>query len=308
MGRGVNEFPAHNTIEAGESILVTGKTEEYKIDYEKLAEAVLNEYKSATIGSKTVFSVLNEITDILPTSGAGFHNSVFRGKNLGSTVTDAQSTAIKNGTFDDIFVGDYWKINNIIWRVAECDLYYRCGDNSSLDHCLAIVPDNCLLNGDGKTTLAAMNDTDITTGGYVGSKMYTETIPGDSVLGKITAAFGNHVYQHREYLCKSVSTTGVPNGGDWYDSKCELMNEVQVYGSVVNGVNASMAGSLNIGIGNKQLSLFRLAPQFLHTRQNYWLRDICSSSSFACVSGCGDAIRRPASGSWFGVRPLFLIH
>ena len=41
-------------------------------------------------------------------SGAGLHNSFFRGKNLGSALTAAQSAAIRAGTFDDMFVGDYW--------------------------------------------------------------------------------------------------------------------------------------------------------------------------------------------------------
>ena len=40
---------------------------------------------------------------------AGYHNSIFRGKNLGDTLTAAQSAAIQANTFDDLFVGDYWE-------------------------------------------------------------------------------------------------------------------------------------------------------------------------------------------------------
>lgn len=46
----------------------------------------------------------------VPMSNAGFHNSVYRGKYLGTAVTDTQWTAIGNGTFEDLYIGDYWTI------------------------------------------------------------------------------------------------------------------------------------------------------------------------------------------------------
>ena len=52
------------------------------------------------------------------TQNAGFHNSLFRGKSLGTSVTAAQWAAIGAGTFDDLFIGDYWTINGIVWRIA----------------------------------------------------------------------------------------------------------------------------------------------------------------------------------------------
>lgn len=253
-----------------------------------------------------IASINNTLTN-LNSNSAGAHNAIFRGKNLGSSVTSAQSTAIQNGTFEDLYVGDYWSINDVNYRIAGCDPYLHCGDNVDLGHQLAIVPDTCLLNGNGKDT-HFMNDTDITTGGYVGSKMYTTIIPSNDITGKIEAAFGSHLYSHREYLC-NVVTNGIPSGGSWYDSAILLMNEVQVYGSVVNGnLNGNGSGIFNIGIGNSQLPLFRLAPQFIHMRQSYWLRDVVSASWFADVTNNGHANRSLASYTWYGVRPLFLIH
>lgn len=35
-------------------------------------------------------------------------NTVIRGNNLGTSFTDSQKNAIKNGSFDDLFLGDYW--------------------------------------------------------------------------------------------------------------------------------------------------------------------------------------------------------
>ena len=52
---------------------------------------------------------LENKTDILPFN-AIMHRNVFRGKDLGMSVTDAQLSAIRNGTFDDLYVGDHWTL------------------------------------------------------------------------------------------------------------------------------------------------------------------------------------------------------
>ena len=41
---------------------------------------------------------------------------IFRGAFLGNVVSEAQNIAIKSGTFNDLYLGDYWKINNKIYR------------------------------------------------------------------------------------------------------------------------------------------------------------------------------------------------
>ena len=59
--------------------------------------------------------------------------------------------------------------------------------------------------------------------------------------------------------------------GAWVDSTVDLMNEIMVYGSVVNG--AATYGLYNIGTEKSQLPLFALNPQSINTRYTYWLRD-----------------------------------
>lgn len=36
------------------------------------------------------------------------HNMIYRGRNLGATLTDAQHTALSSGNFTDLYLGDYW--------------------------------------------------------------------------------------------------------------------------------------------------------------------------------------------------------
>ena len=52
-----------------------------------------------------------ENSGILNTNNAGFHNSIYRGKNLTGVYTIEQiCSRISNGTFDDLFIGDYFDI------------------------------------------------------------------------------------------------------------------------------------------------------------------------------------------------------
>ena len=55
------------------------------------------------------WSTLNSRTEPMTWwDSAALHNSVFRGKNLGSTFTAAQQAAIYNQNFKDLWLGDYW--------------------------------------------------------------------------------------------------------------------------------------------------------------------------------------------------------
>lgn len=247
------------------------------------------------------------------TGTAGFHNSIFRGKYLGTSVTAAQYAAISAGTFDDMFIGDYWTINNVVWRIAAFDYWYRCGDTECTTHHIVIVPDSNLLAADGSTT-HWMHNSNTTEGGYVGTDFYAGT---NSNTGKATCqnaaknAFGAaHILTHREYFtnsCKSGNTNvGYPTAGAWYDSDVDMMNEQMVYGCKVFGSRSAGANvPADYTIDKSQLPLFRLAPSFICNRAYWWLRDPASASYFALVVYNGACHYDSASNAWVGVRPAF---
>jgi hypothetical protein len=221
--------------------------------------------------------------------------NVYRGKNLGTTITAAQKAAIQSGTFDDLFIGDYWVINGVSWVIADMDYWYNCGDTAFTKHHLVIVPNGSLYN-------AVMNTTNTTEGGYVGSLMYTANL--DNAKTTILTAFGDMLLTHREYLVNAV-TDGASSAAAWFDSSVELMNEIMVYGSYVrtpagNGVVVPTRTTID----NSQLSLFRLNPRAYKNRQSIWLRDVVSAANFAFVNSFGNAYSNNASFS-FGVRPAF---
>lgn len=223
--------------------------------------------------------------------------NIYRGKNLGTSVTPAQKTAITTGTFEDMYVGDYWVINGVTWRIADINYWYNCGDTSFTKNHLVMVPDSSLYT-------SKMNETDITTGGYVGSKMYAGNL--NQAKTTIQTAFGDLLLTHREYLTNAV-TNGYPSGGAWFDSTVELMNEIMVFGSYINTPGGTASIFINRCTINKQpLALFSLNPGIINRRQTFWLRDVCSSTLFADAYERGSADCSRASTS-FGVRPAFAI-
>ena len=231
-------------------------------------------------------------------SNAGSHNSIFRGKNLGTQVTNAQYQAIQAGTFDDLYIGDYWVIGGVTWLIAGFDYYYGCGDTAFNKHHAVIVPLSPLYNH-------AMNETNTTAGGYVNSLMYTEGL--EQAKTQIQKAFGaEHVLSHRIYLINATSS-GRSTSGRWYDSTVDLMNENMVYGCMIYAVaNISTAYSVNYRVEKSQLPLFAMYPYASFNRVSFWLRDIVSSSYFALAYAYGTAWSADASYA-LGVRPAFCI-
>ena len=161
---------------------------------------------------------------------------------------------------------------------------------------MLVIPDRSFYNG-------VMNDTNVTTGAYYGSKMKTSGLA--DALATIKADFGaDHILTHRIILANAVSN-GASSGWAWYDSQIDLMNEKMVYGSYAWG-----GGSQNghdTGIDKSQLALFQARPDLITNRENWWLRDVQSATHFCRVAYDGNA------GDWFasnsvGVRPAFLIY
>lgn len=231
-------------------------------------------------------------------NNAGAHNAIYRGENLGTSVTAAQWAAIANGTFADLYIGDYWVIGGVNWRIAAFDYYYKTGDTSCTTHHVVIVPDTSLYSH-------VMNDTNITTGGYIGSKMYTEGLA--QAKTQINSAFGSsHILSHRQLLVNAV-TNGKPSGGSWYDSTVELMTEQNVYGGKIFGAgNDGSTIPYLYTIDKSQFPLFAHDPSMISNRQWFWLRDVVSAALFSYVNYRGFADYSNASDG-LGVRPAFSI-
>lgn len=240
-------------------------------------------------------------------NNAGAHNAIYRGKSLGSTVTTAQYAAIKAGTFDDLYIGDYWTIGGVNYRIAAFDYYLNSGDTNCTTHHVVIVPDTCLYNAQMHNTSSGdweSGAANTTAGGYVGSDMYKSNL--EQAKTTIKSAFSGHVLKHRIYLTNAVAN-GRASGGAWCDSEVDLMCEQMVYGSgIFSPVSDGSNVPTNYRVEKSQLPLFQLEPSRIGNRNNWWLRDVITASAFAYVNGNGRAYYANASYS-LGVRPAFCI-
>lgn len=240
-------------------------------------------------------------------NNAGAHNAIYRGKSLGSTVTTAQYAAIKAGTFDDLYIGDYWTIGGVNYRIAAFDYYLNSGDTNCTTHHVVIVPDTCLYNAQMHNTSSGgweSGAANTTAGGYVGSDMYKSNL--EQAKTTIKSAFSGHVLKHRIYLTNAVAN-GRASGGAWCDSEVDLMCEQMVYGSgIFSPVSDGSNVPANYRVEKSQLPLFQHEPSRICNRNNWWLRDVITASRFAFVGYYGFAGYGKASDS-IGVRPAFCI-
>lgn len=261
-----------------------------------------------TTNGKTKKVLLSKLLSGLIPQNAGAHNSIYRGQDITDLFYDGTlSEQIVAGTFDDIFVGDYiiGKNSNRKYLVADLDYRLHCGDTECTTHHVLMIPEKVM-------GTAKMNDTNITTGAYLGSKMYTEYLePFKTVIKNDFET--DHILTHRNYFANAV-TNGYESAGTWNNSDIELMNELMVYGSnifhnIINGTNLPTSHTID----KSQLSLFRLDKSKIVAfndagdRNWYWLRDVVSSLTFANVNHYGNASATLASLEG-GVRPAFLIY
>ena len=249
------------------------------------------------------------IYDLVP-DGAANHRNFYRGKDLTAAFNAGTvSTNIANGTFRDIFPGDYitksitvpqilkadgtteyiaqttYTVNFVI---ADLDIWLNRGDTAPAAHHVAIVPQSVVFN-------SCMNETNVTTGGYLGSFMNTNVMPAFAT--GLQGAFGSaHILQFRFLDTKAVNNDlksgGIVNytgatywgGHDWASHYCHLMTETMVYGAPIT---ASCAADEIMG--GVQFAAFRLSSNLVYNRQNYWLSDVASSADVALVNGGGYA-------------------
>lgn len=276
-----------------------------------------SQWLSSLIGAGQ-WDTLNSRTEILNYSTAGLHNSIFRGKNLGSAFTDAQSAAIKNGTFEDIWLGDFWLINGVRYRIAHIDYFYNTtlwkDDYPDLEwasgetrkwrpHHVLIVPEPYL-------AYDYYNTEDTKDQPYYTSYYYTVLRP--QLISQLENTFG------AEHLMEWPSFRNT--AWDWSDpqnpkptarvfelGKCELIHTSHLlgypapkYGGKVYVYSGQTSRELR-----GQFQLFRVAPMYAsnpeHLTQNYntgtanrgwWLQDTSHANNstpsivypFACYS------------------------
>lgn len=219
---------------------------------------------------------------------AGFspemHRNIFRGRCLGESITAGQLAVIRDGSFADLYVGDYWEINGTKYRIADINYWRNVGypesEKVQKPHIL-IVPDTVLGSGQMHTSNSAY-------GGYRNSEMKSTRL--NNIAKTLPDTFKSLLLTHRMF-----------SDGAWINASVDLMSEVMVHGTYICTDNSNKQTS-----DTQQLALFRLAPELKTIGVNYWLRNVAGSQTYTLVSQYGDA-STDAATSTYGIRPVFAI-
>nr|DAH23626.1 MAG TPA: hypothetical protein [Caudoviricetes sp.] len=240
--------------------------------------------------------------------------------------------------FEDLFVGDYFKMSRPISApnpVAEYQLagsqYVTIaslgglagnGDNSSASDKWAVMVPGAGFGGIQHFGRSRMNPTNTTEGAYKGSEMNTKVIgavattgstaAGATINQQLFAEFGSHLKTTRELIANGINateinrfgaTTGCSNNFEWLSMQAVLMSEIEVYGSCVFS-----SSGYDTGAANHQFELFANSKSATNNHSAWcWLKDVASATVFCRYNGDGGAGYGGASDANSYVRPRFVI-
>lgn len=287
------------------------------------------------IESGGVWSVIHAISHNIPR---------ITPKDITAYITDGSFWKRLAGTngyalFEDIYVGDYFKMSRAISAyertgqyqttgsqyvtIAGLDTMMNNGDQGSgVNYHHAVMVAGQGFDGTQHFGRSRMNATNTTEGGYKASEMNTlvlgevtstgSTAADATINQQLYAEFGSHLKTTRELVSNAINATGYNRFGsatgcasswEWISAQAILMSEIEVYGSI-----AWSSAGYDTGNANRQLPLFAFSKQAQNNRSAYWwLKDIASAAYFCYAHDDGFAYYTNASAASLYVRPRFII-
>lgn len=244
-----------STLDGSEYILGFDTVEGKRITVNELADYIISKKSSSLIGqNQTVSNALIALNEKYNSNTAGFHNSIYRGKNITSYLTDGTIWKRINGSdgyqlFEDLFIGDYITVGSNSYTIVDFDYYIRCGSSDFNKHHIVMmpagnmnIPEGTILYGSNVTlefintnnagvtvssqeTASAFKwnatmenpNTSSTNGGYKFSRMRTVIMKAADTI--VTSAFGSdHVHKLQVIYPDPSSETasGLASNWTWY--------------------------------------------------------------------------------------------
>lgn len=242
----------------------------------------------SSLGGIIVGSGLSIDADgVLSTSGGSGmpytnHTGGIRGQNLGSSYTADQKAAIAAGTFDDIYVGDYWEISGIKYYIVDIDYYLGYGNPTpTSEHHVIVLPDK-VLSAQGY----AMD-----TPYYAASSVFSTYLP--AIASQLETLFGS-------YLISQPMTLFASSTSSWINAKCVLPSMIQL-----QGYSQQISHNL-IQQKSEMFAYFRYKKDLFAADQRYWLRDTEGSGTYAFVTQNAQVYFHASSNNYY-MRPYFIL-
>lgn len=234
---------------------------------------------------------LNELVGYVVQDNAASHNNIYREKNLGYSFTSTQRQGIKDGTFKDLYIGDYFIFGDSRLYVAHFDYFLTTNFSATPAHHVVLVP-SCILSFSEFSN----------EGERYGKSILRKTIESLTIRG----------------------TMGdLPNVRDvnvdiWYDFS-QKGNLSAAY-NAVNCNTGALTSQMVIGQNLicryeeinyylpsfQQMALFRHNPSLIRSNADWWLADSVSIGEAITVDKYGTFYKKITSQRT-GVRPFFVI-
>jgi hypothetical protein len=240
---------------------------------------------SVLLGNMSIYSLYDA-------AGAyKMHRATFRGKNLGGSLTTEQKAVIQAGTFNDLWLGDYWVIGGITWRIVDIDYWYMTGQTPCTKHHVVVMPDSTLYT-------ATMNSSATTSGGYGGSTMRSSGL--NAAKTTINAAFPSAIVSHTEFFTTAIGSDNLVSYA-WYPATIEIPSQAMYYGATYYGFEQHV-------VSTSQLALFAVDRTFMvpSTTVGTWFNNLRSTTQFAYSTSESTPYYIPANTA-SGVRPVFAV-
>lgn len=248
------------------------------------------------------------------------HGQIFRGKSLGSTFTTAQQQAVSDGSFHDLWIGDYWESGEIKYRIADFDYYAKGAKDANdaiLPHHVVVVPDTPIIKTTvqyGTSNLAPRYDT---------SSIRSSSVMS-STRSAINSFFGEeHIMDFYDYYAYALTTDR--SGKTIVDNRyATSMNIELMEASMILGPNTlDHQSASNYGI-RRQFNLFRISSLYMGALDShevgttsyypYWTRTIAyfeaKTNEFNKIVsiGAGGCSTNDPTATALYIRPFFCLN
>lgn len=226
------------------------------------------------------------------------HNQIVRGSSLGNEFRQNHKDAIRTGSFQDLWLGDYWLYNNVRWMIVDFN-YFRGTEESVKNH-IVVMPDRSLSASSATKAEDPLKN-------YCDSLMYDAAA---KLKPQFAALFGDeYIMGHKDVLANTYAGSAtfpytsdqVLVRGGIYST---IPDEVMMFGArLMAPVQAGRDAASHIT--GKQFSYYRQGMGIPNPHQIFWLRDKCWYNYFTCW-----ADYRLSSRIWnttAGLRPFVCI-
>lgn len=162
------------------------------------------------------YSALLNVVEPITYHTASAHNSIYRGKYLGTEITDAMHSTIKNTTYKDLYPGDYFQfsVNGSTVTAYIARMGYATA-NGTWGCSMTLWLYNKIWN-------APINDTNTCEGHLLNSKLYTETFP--EILEAMQSVINpDWILASHCPIADSINAEGFVNHHSWQETnKCSI--------------------------------------------------------------------------------------